>query len=156
MKLTYAGVGALSKKEPLDLAAQDYAGRLEHYVRFELKLLDAGARKNAPDPVVQKDEAERLLKCAAPNALRISLDEHGKLLTTVQLADMLSRWMQGGRDVVIFQGGATGLEAGLLKSCASSWSLSPLTLPHRMARVVALEALYRAATLLKGEPYHRA
>jgi len=156
MKLIYAGVGTPGRNEPLDDAAQLYADRLKHYLKFELKLLDAGARKNAPDVTVQKEEGTRLLACASGGALKIALDERGRLFTTEQLAKKVQSWMSSGRDVVLFQGGATGLHPELLSACEEKWSLTPLTLPHRLARVVTLEALYRACTLLKGEPYHRA
>jgi 23S rRNA (pseudouridine1915-N3)-methyltransferase len=96
------------------------------------------------------------LKLAPSNAHRVALHETGKLLTTEQLAARVQGWLNSGRDVVFFQGGPSGLDPGLLKDVNEQWSLSPLTLPHRMARVVAIEALYRAFTILRGEPYHRA
>ena len=156
MKITLAGMGELSRKDPLDAAAQDYAERLSHYCRFDLRVSEASVRKATPDETVRKLEAERLLKGVPPGAHRVALDERGTLHTTEKLAVRVQQWLNAGRDVVIFQGGATGLDAGLVASCAEKWSLSPLTLPHRMARVVALEALYRAFTVIRGEPYHRA
>lgn len=156
MKLVLAGVGPLQRKDVLDQAAQDYAGRLGHYVKFELSLVEPVARRpGSTDETVEKQEAARLLK-AAPRARQVALDEHGTLLSTEQLARRVAAWLNGGRDVVLYQGGPTGLDADLLNQCDERWSLTPLTLPHRLARVVALEALYRAFTVLRGEPYHRA
>lgn len=156
MRLVFAGIGPLSKKDMLDAAAQDYADRLAHYVRFELKTADPLPRKNSSAESVERQEAERLYKLSPPGAHRVALHETGKLLTTVQLSTRLQGWLNAGRDVVFYQGGPTGLDVSLLKDANEQWSLSPLTLPHRLARVVALEALYRAFTVLRGEPYHRA
>jgi 23S rRNA (pseudouridine1915-N3)-methyltransferase len=156
VRIVLAGVGVLSRSEPLDQASQDYAERLRHYVRFELVTVDGGAGKNAPKTVTQRQEAARLRKACPAGACRVALDERGRPHTTAQLAKQLSGWLNGGKDVVLLQGGATGLQKELLVDCGETWSLSPLTLPHRLARVVALEALYRAFTLLQGEPYHRA
>ncbi len=157
MRITLLGVGSLSAKDHLDLAAQDYASRLTHYARFELKTVDAAPRKStAQDDAAERTEAERLRKLFPTGAHIVALHETGKLHTTVQLSARLQGWLNAGRDVVLLQGGPSGLHPELLKSCAEQWSLSPLTLPHRMARAVALEALYRAFTVLRGEPYHRA
>lgn len=157
MKLLYAGVGPWQRADALDQAAQDYAQRLQHYVRLDVALVEPAARKSgASMEAVEKQEAAKLLKAALPRARRIALDEHGTLLSTELLAQRLRAWMNQGQDVVLFQGGPTGLHPDLLVGCQERWSLSPLTLPHRLARVVALEALYRAFTVLRGEPYHRA
>lgn len=154
--MVFAGIGPLSHKDMLDAAAQDYADRLTHYVRFELKTAAPLPRKTSSSDSVERLEAERLYKLAPPSCHRVALHETGKLHTTVQLSARLQGWLNAGRDVVFFQGGPSGLDVTLLKDCNEQWSLSPLTLPHRLARVVALEALYRAFTVLRGEPYHRA
>ena len=88
-------------------------------------------------------------------ALRVVLDEHGRSFPTRQLAVHLERWRRDGRDVAFVIGGADGL-APEIKGCADLlWSLSPLTLPHGLVRVVLAEQLYRAASLLANHPYHR-
>jgi 23S rRNA (pseudouridine1915-N3)-methyltransferase len=156
MRIILAGVGPLQKKDALDAATADYADRLGHYVKFELKLVEPSARKNAPDVAVRAAEMEALLKHAPQGAHLCALHETGKMHTTVDLSRRVQAWLNGGRDVVLLQGGASGLHPDLLKRCAEQWSLSALTLPHRLARTVATEALYRAMTLLRGEPYHRA
>lgn len=156
MRIVYCGVGRLQNKDPLDAAAQDYAQRLGRYTRFELKLVEANKRASQPDAVVCAQEATRLLAGVPDRAHHVALDEHGTQLRTDALAAVLQGWMNSGRDVVLFQGGATGLAPAVLQQCSLHWGLSALTLPHRLARVVALEALYRAFTLLRGEPYHRA
>jgi 23S rRNA (pseudouridine1915-N3)-methyltransferase len=151
-------VGPLSRGEPLDEAARLYADRLTHYAKFDLRLVEAGVRRGGQGSAgeAEKAEAERLRKAAPPRARQVALWEKGKAHGTLELSRRLEAWMNGGRDVVIYQGGPTGLLPALLTGCDETWSLSPLTLPHRLARVVALEALYRAFTVLRGEPYHRA
>jgi 23S rRNA (pseudouridine1915-N3)-methyltransferase len=156
MRMMLAGVGALNKKDPVDAATQDYVERLGHYARFELKLVDPSARKSVPDVQVRAEEMAALRKVALPGARWCALHEKGTLHSTMDLSKRLQGWMNSGKDVVFFQGGASGLHPELLAQCQEQWSLSPLTLPHRLARTVATEALYRAFTVLRGEPYHRA
>ncbi|MBI5496562.1 MAG: 23S rRNA (pseudouridine(1915)-N(3))-methyltransferase RlmH [Deltaproteobacteria bacterium] len=155
MRIVLAGVGPVSKKDFLDQAAQDYAERLTHYARFELRTVEASARRGGGEPV-ERLEADKLRKVAPPGAHAVALQVTGRQYTTEQLAARLQAWLNAGRDVVLYQGGPTGLDGELLRACVEQWSLSTLTLPHRLARVVALEALYRAFTVLRGEPYHRA
>ena len=88
-------------------------------------------------------------------ALLIALDEHGQSWTTRKLADRLETWLGGGRDVALLVGGPDGLDADCLQQSELQWSLSPLTLPHPLVRVVVAEQLYRAWSLIQGHPYHR-
>jgi 23S rRNA (pseudouridine1915-N3)-methyltransferase len=88
-------------------------------------------------------------------ALRVVLDESGKTLTTRQLAQRLTQWRDGGRDVAFVIGGADGTAHGLRSDADWLWSLSPLTLPHGLVRVVLAEQLYRASSILNHHPYHR-
>ncbi len=83
------------------------------------------------------------------------LDERGKSLTTAELARRLERWKQDGIDVAFIIGGADGTSGALQQDADLLWSLSPLTLPHGLCRVILAEQLYRAASLLAGHPYHR-
>ena len=85
----------------------------------------------------------------------VALDEHGRLLGSEAFAEHLDGWLAGGRDIAFVIGGAEGLEAELLGEADFRWSLSPLTLPHEMVRMVLVEQLYRAATIIAGHPYHR-
>ena len=85
----------------------------------------------------------------------IALDERGKDQTTQNLATQLASWRQEGFDITFLIGGADGLDAGLKASAQAMWRLSSLTLPHAMARVMLVEQLYRAWTILQGHPYHR-
>ncbi len=89
------------------------------------------------------------------DALVVALDERGAGWSTHELAARLQQWRQGGRDVAIVAGGADGLDPALLEQAALRWSLSALTLPHALVRVIVVEQLYRAASINGGHPYHR-
>lgn len=103
---------------------------------------------------VREAEAERILEAAGRDYL-IVLDEHGKEPTTLQLAERMQQWLQDGRDVALAIGGADGLHSKVLQAADWQWSLSKLTLPHGMVRVMLAEQLYRAWSVLNNHPYHR-
>ncbi len=126
---------------------QEYAKRLSHYVKFELVEL-----KEAPS---RRDEAERVLAKRAANDVLVALDERGKLLDSVEFANLLGRWQREGKDVLFAIGGDEGHDDSLRAAAQQTLSLSRLTLPHRLARLLLAEQLYRAFTILRGEPYHK-
>ncbi|MEA3638721.1 MAG: 23S rRNA (pseudouridine(1915)-N(3))-methyltransferase RlmH [Lamprobacter sp.] len=101
------------------------------------------------------DEGERLLKATPSTALVVALDVRGRAWSTEDLARELEVWMAGGRDVAMLVGGPDGLAADCLARAERRWSLSPLTFPHPLVRVILAEQLYRAWTLTQGHPYHR-
>jgi len=105
----------------------------------------------------QVHEAERSrIEAALPaGCVRVVLDEHGKDWSTLELADELKNWMRGGRDVAFVIGGADGLHPEVKRQANRLWSLSRLTLPHGLVRVVLAEQLYRAVTVIQTRPYHR-
>jgi 23S rRNA (pseudouridine1915-N3)-methyltransferase len=109
----------------------------------------------APRPRVLEAEAKSILAALPPDCIRVALDERGKLFSTLDLARRIMRWRQAGRDVAFIVGGAEGLAESVKKSADLTWSLSPLTLPHGLARVVLAEQLYRAVSILHNHPYHR-
>ena len=97
-----------------------------------------------------------LLRAAIPaGALVVALDERGKALPTEQWSQRVNKWLQGGREVAFLIGGADGLEPGLKDSADMLLSLSSMTLPHQLVRVVLAEQLYRALSMLSNHPYHR-
>ena len=100
-------------------------------------------------------EAERIRRALPASARLIVLDEAGKPWRSRELAEQLGGWLQDGRDVALVIGGADGLDPTLKRQAETSWSLSPLTLPHALVRVVVAEQIYRAWTLLNHHPYHR-
>jgi 23S rRNA (pseudouridine1915-N3)-methyltransferase len=85
----------------------------------------------------------------------VALDERGDQLTSLELAKRLSVWQARGQDLALLVGGAEGLAPSVMERAQERLALSRLTLPHRLARLVLLEQLYRAATILRGEPYHK-
>lgn len=103
---------------------------------------------------VREAEAQRILEVAGKDAL-IALDEHGQEPTTLQLADKMRAWLSDGRDVALAVGGADGLHEKVRRAAQWQWSLSRLTLPHGMVRVMLAEQLYRAWSVINNHPYHR-
>jgi 23S rRNA (pseudouridine1915-N3)-methyltransferase len=108
-------------------------------------------------PVERLTEAEaRRIRAALPaGSFKVVLDERGRGCTTRELSQRLESWQMEGRDVAFLIGGADGLAPGLSREADWLWSLSPLTLPHGLARVVVAEQLYRAWSITKNHPYHR-
>lgn len=119
---------------------------------IEIKPDKRAAGKNSE--VVQEAEAIRILEAAGKDLL-IVLDERGNEVTTTQLAQRMETWLGCGRDVSLVIGGADGLHASLKQKADWLWSLSKLTLPHGMVRVVLAEQLYRAWSVIQNHPYHR-
>lgn len=137
-------------------AYDEYARRLPPHCRLELIEIPTARRGKTAD--VEKNmeaEGERLLKAIPDGAYVVALDEHGQSVTTRILSNNLSDWLQVGRDVALLIGGPDGLAEGCLQRADWRWSLSPLTLPHGLVRVMVAEQLYRAHSLLQGHPYHR-
>ncbi len=133
--------------DPLLSAADDYLGRLSRYVKTELVRL----REGTPER-----ERDQVLAALEPDELVVALDEHGRERTTVELAAEVGRWMRDGvRAVAFVVGGTDGLHPDVKKRAREMWALSRFTLPHRLALVVLVEQLYRAHTVIRGEPYHR-
>lgn len=135
----------------------EYARRLRGPLTLELKEVPLAKRTRSASPSkAVEQEGERLLAALPRDARVIALDERGALWRTVDLAERLRQWSASGRPVCVLIGGPEGLAAACRERADETWSLSPLTLPHGLVRVVVAEALYRAASLLEGHPYHRA
>lgn len=100
-------------------------------------------------------EAIRIRTALTPRCLKIALDECGKQLTTIELAGAIGTWMRNGSDIAFIIGGADGLDAEIKISVDQVLSLSNMTLPHGLVRILLAEQLYRAVSLIKGHPYHR-
>ena len=154
MKLTLLSVG---DKLPAwaDSAVAEYLKRMPREARMELVEIKPSIRAGQSADSIKAIEAARLLdKLPSGNRL-VALDEHGREVTTRELADLLARWMAEGRDVALVIGGADGLAPSLLEKAELKLSLSRLTLPHALARVLLAEQMYRAVSLLHNHPYHR-
>lgn len=154
MKLLVVAVG-LRQPDWADEAFQEFAKRFPPDLRLELRPIKAEPRSaRMPEPCLLA-ERSRFELTLPRGARRVVLDEHGSAATTVQLADRLRLWQRDGRDVAFLVGGPDGLHSSLKASADETLRLSDLTLPHAMARMILVEALYRAWTVTIGHPYHR-
>jgi 23S rRNA (pseudouridine1915-N3)-methyltransferase len=131
--------------------------RLPREWGFELVLLKSAARvEGRPVADALRTEARAIDAAVPAGWLRVALDERGRGLSTAELAGALRGWRQDGRDVAFVVGGPDGLDPSVKADAGMLLSLSAMTLPHGLARLVLVEQLYRAASLLSGHPYHRA
>lgn len=155
MKLRLIAVGR-DKNEPALELAREYLERVRRYVPAELvELKEEPAKKNVPIDRVRAQEAARITGALAPGEWIVALDERGRALDSMELSEKLAGWKQGARRVALVIGGPNGLDRELLDRADERWALSRMTLPHRIARLVLAEQLYRACTILNGEPYHK-
>lgn len=123
---------------------------------MEFSELEVREASRAPSPAVQlREEASRLREKVPAGSRLVVLDRVGKPLSSEALAKELDRWRTAAKPVSVVIGGSNGLAPDLVASADLAWSLGPLTLPHELARVVVLEQLYRAWSILRGEPYHK-
>lgn len=135
-------------------AVEEYAGRLAKQLRFEL-LEVPEARKLAGTAQAKEEEAATLLAKLGPRDRVVALDERGEELTSAAFAERVGRWLARGQDVALVIGGADGLAKSVLDRADEKLAVSRFTLAHRLARLVLVEQLYRAMTILRGEPYHK-
>jgi 23S rRNA (pseudouridine1915-N3)-methyltransferase len=134
-----------------------YARRMPPDCRLELSEIPAVQRgKNADLKRIVEQEGKKLLGSAPKKSQIVALTMEGKSWSTEQLAQQLNCWMQQGSDLALLVGGPEGLHASCLQVASKQWSLSPLTFPHPLVRIIVAEQLYRAISLLRGHPYHRA
>lgn len=154
MKLWLLAVG---QRQPgwADQAYADFAKRFPPELRLELKAVKAETRGSKTVSQLMAAESERLQAVMPKGVRRVILDERGGHCTSAQLSARLKGWMNDGRDVAFLIGGPDGLAPELKATADEALRLSDLTLPHAMARVMLVEALYRAWTLLSNHPYHR-
>jgi 23S rRNA (pseudouridine1915-N3)-methyltransferase len=135
-------------------ALEEYARRLGRYARFEVVEVPE-ARRHAGTPRARDEEGQAILARLRDGERVVALDERGREPSSEELARRLGAWLAGGRDLALVVGGADGLAEAVKARADESLSLSRLTLAHRLARLVLLEQLYRAFTILRGEPYHK-
>jgi 23S rRNA (pseudouridine1915-N3)-methyltransferase len=149
---------AASSRQPAWVAAgfEEYAERLRGRCTLERVEVPLGRRKKA-EPAVRAVEAEgqRMLRALPRGAHVVALTEAGKQWSTAELAARLRTWIAAGAPLAFLIGGPDGLATACLERAAERWSLSRLTLPHGLARIAVVEALYRAWTVIEGHPYHR-
>ncbi len=154
MKLAIVAVGTRMPAW-VEQGVAEYLGRMPREARIELTEIRAEKRDGRSAAQVMEAEAARIAAALPKDCVKVVLDEHGRLLTTAQLSEKMEQWLAGGRDVAFVIGGADGLAPTLKDGAHLLWSLSPLTLPHGLVRVLLAEQLYRAVSILRGHPYHR-
>jgi len=137
------GYDEFAKRLPVDCCLQ----------LMEIPALKRG--KNADIERITREEGRKMLAAIPKAALVVALDVQGRQYTTLELADKLAGWLQGGRDVALLVGGPEGLAPECVARAEEKWSLSKLTLPHPLVRIVVAEQLYRAWSVLNHHPYHR-
>jgi len=151
LRLVHPGSAA---RGPLDEAARDYLGRLGRHHRVEEVWLRPSKRVEAGPALAE--EAGLILQTLRDRDRLVALDRTGKACSSEGLAERLAAWMQAGHGAIVLAlGSARGLGAEVLARADERLSFGPMTLPHDLARVVLWEQLYRASTILRGEPYHK-
>lgn len=138
----------------LQEGAAEYLKRMPRQLKVELAEVQP-ARPTRGSNDAKRREADRI-RAATPVGRRIiALDERGMSLKSMEVAQRLRKWMRQGTDVAFIIGGADGLDASVTDAAHETWALSGLTLPHGLARLLLLEQLYRASTIIANHPYHR-
>lgn len=141
----------------VEAAFQEYAKRMPREAAIELievKPEKRGSGKTADR--LRGAEGIRMRAAIPPGCRVVAMDERGSQWTTVRLTDSITRWMKNGGDTAFLIGGADGLDSDIRNSADEVFALSALTLPHAFVRILLAEQLYRAVSLIKGHPYHRA
>ncbi len=135
---------------------ETYSSRLEHYVPFSVREIpELKNTSSLTKAQIREKEGELILKCIKPSDRVILLDERGKEYRSLEFAEEVRKMMTGGgKDAVFVIGGAYGFSEAVYARCDGKISLSKMTFSHQMVRVVFTEQLYRAFTIIKGEPYH--
>ncbi len=134
-----------------------YLDRIPAHLKPELVDIPLSLRSSGGDPAIAKvKEGQRILQRLKPGDFLVTLDERGKSWSSLELAREVDRWQNHQPSVVLAIGGPEGLADEVRQRANQSWSLSPLTFPHGLARVIVVEQLYRAWTILQGHPYHKA
>ena len=149
---------AVGNKMPdwVEAGFKDYAKRFTPACQLELVEIPPEKRtKNSDIPRIIEREGEKLLSAIKPGHFVIALEVTGKSWSTPQLAEHIKQWQLNGRNIDILIGGPDGLSTACLQKAELKWSLSPLTLPHPLVRIVVAEQLYRAFSILQNHPYHR-
>ena len=137
-------------------AVGDYLSRFPRDFRVELKEIRTEPRAGQTPAKLMAAEAERILAAVEPDDFVVVLDEHGKDLTTMELAKQFARWRADGETPVFIIGGPDGLAPEVKAAARLTLRLSAMTLPHAFARVLLAEQIYRAWSILAKHPYHRA
>ena len=139
----------------LEALIDEYTKRLKHYVSFELVVVpDSKNAKSLSEEQLKTQEGLEILRRLTPSMEVYLLDEHGREFRSIEYADWLQKRMASGKDLTLIIGGAYGFSPAVYERANGKISLSQMTFSHQMIRLLAVEQLYRAMTILRGEPYH--
>lgn len=155
MRLRFIYIGK-AKSRFIAQGCEHFMGRLRPFCRLEERVLKDAAKRGLSDERVKMLETERIIECVEPGEMLVLLDPAGKSMRSEELAGWLGRQRDQGLGSLAFGlGGPLGLSPAGLERAGLTLSLSPLTMTHELARLVLLEQLYRAMTILNGHPYHK-
>jgi len=149
---------AIGKRMPtwIDSAFCEYSKRLPTSINFNLiEITPATRSKNKNLEQLKKIEEEKINAVIGSNNLIIALDEKGKMISSHSLSVQLQTWMDDQQHISILIGGADGLSLSIKNKADQIWSLSEMTLPHGLVRIIMIEQLYRAWSIINRHPYHR-
>ncbi|MBQ7259102.1 MAG: 23S rRNA (pseudouridine(1915)-N(3))-methyltransferase RlmH [Paludibacteraceae bacterium] len=154
MKITLLLTGKTSDARIASLI-DDYQQRLRHYVPFEIVVLpDLKNAKALSEEQVKTAEGNLILQFLSPSMDVLLLDEHGREFRSIEFADYLQKKMSSGKDLTLVIGGPYGFSEAVYTRANGKVSFSQMTFSHQMIRIMAIEQLYRAMTILRHEPYH--
>ena len=154
MTLYVVAVGRL-KDGALREACDNYITRVQRYVKLEVVEVRDGGRRDNRSALAREEEGKALLKAIPGTAQVVALTRLGKAESSSRFAGRLEGWRDRGQDVAFIIGGAHGIDERVLRRANIQLSMSSWTLPHELARLTLFEQLYRACTILRGEPYHK-
>ena len=154
MRITLLVVGKTTDPR-LQALIEDYQQRLKHYIPFEFVVVpDIKNAKTLSQEQLKSAEGQAILSFLTPAMDVLLLDEHGREFRSIEYADFLQKKMGSGRDLTLIIGGAYGFSKEVYDRANGKISLSQMTFSHQMIRLMAIEQIYRAMTILRGEPYH--
>ena len=154
MKITLLLTGKTSDARFASLI-DDYQQRLKHYVPFDIVVLpDLKNAKSLTEEQIKTAEGNLILQALTPSMDVILLDEHGREFRSIEFADYLQKKMSSGKDLTLVIGGPYGFSDAVYQRANGKISFSQMTFSHQMIRIMVIEQIYRAMTILRNEPYH--
>ncbi len=154
MRISLLMVGKTTDPRLISLI-EDYRKRLIHYAPFELVVLpDLKNTKSLSEEQIKTAEGEAILRFVTPSMDVVLLDEHGREFRSIEYAEWLQKKMGSGKDLTLVIGGPYGFSEAVYQRADGKVSLSRMTFSHQMIRIMVIEQIYRAMTILRGEPYH--
>ena len=155
MKIKLLAIGKTDDKN-LQVLIDTYQNRLKHYINFEIDIIpDLKKVKNLSEQEQKEKEGDLILKKLTPTDELILLDEKGKEFRSIDFSEFIQKKMNAGiKQLVLVIGGPYGFSEAVYKAAIGKISLSKMTFSHQMVRVIFTEQIYRACTIIKGEPYH--